>query len=153
MIRILALLLLAPLLGGCLHTSGGGSVAGGACKIFDAPKFEVRGATQHDQDWIDPTIESGVGGCKWARPARRPPQWDAAPAPKVVVAKPAKKPGLLKRIKARVWPKAAAPVAHLTETAPRPITAPPASMMLPAPAVPMAKPRTALDELLFPAKR
>lgn len=148
MIRILALLMLTPLLGGCLHT-GTGSVSGGECKIFDGPKYVVRGATQYDQDWIDPTIESGVGGCKWARPAPRPASFDAAPASKAVT-KPVKKRGLFRRVKDRVWPKASvAPVVQ----APQPqITAPPAAMVLPAPAVPLPKPRTALDDLLFPAK-
>jgi len=55
--RILAFSLLLAL-GGCMTTQGPGSVSKGECRIFHAPKYAVRGATQYDQDWIDPTIEA-----------------------------------------------------------------------------------------------
>lgn len=125
--RVLALLALAPLLGGCLHTLGG-SVAGTECKFLERPEYAVRGARPYDQDWIDSTVEGAVGACKWQRPAPRPAELDepkAAIAPKVVV-KPAKKPGVLGRIKA-AWPvKQAVPVVGIPAApeSPAPVAAP-----------------------------
>lgn len=134
--KLLWLTLLAPLMAGCV-TTGGGSVAGGECKVFEAPAYAIRGATQRDQDWIDPTIESGIGGCHWARPAPRPAEWDAVAKPKVAK----KRPTLVKRIKAKVWPDTAAPVVEVptVEQAPEP-----------APAAPIP-PRSVLDRLLHPS--
>jgi hypothetical protein len=140
-------LALAPLLGGCV-TDGTGSVAGGECKVFEAPQFAVRGATQHDQDWIDPTIESGIGGCKWKRPAPRPAEWDAPKVRNVRKvapdAKPAKKPPLwLKMLRS---PLVKSP---LVVSVPE---APPAIVPEPAPAIaapPLAPPPCRpIDELL-----
>ena len=48
-------------LAGC-QTTGIGSVKGGECKIFERPPYAVRGVRQYDQDWIDSTVEGGVGG-------------------------------------------------------------------------------------------
>lgn len=67
----------------------------GACDAFGAgPKYEIKGATRYDQDWIDDKVEAGIGGCEWERPAPRPQSLDVKvqldrPA-KVVVAPPAK---------------------------------------------------------------
>lgn len=60
--------------------SGPASIAGGECKIFEPPQYEVRGARAYDQDWIDSQIEGGVGGCHWRGPAPRPATLDGAPA-------------------------------------------------------------------------
>jgi hypothetical protein len=134
--RFLALPLLL-VLGGCV-TDGVGSVKGGECKVFDAPAYEIRGATQHDQDWIDPTIESGVGACKWKRPAARPAAWDAPGKPVQLNSTPAKKPRLLRK----VWPKAAvAPVVPVP-------TVPSAASLIPP--APVLATRSALEELLHP---
>lgn len=136
---LLALPLLFAL-AGCVTTDGPASVSG-TCKVFDAPKYAVRGATQYDQDWIDPTIESGVGACKWPRPAARPPEMDAPRAVPLPKPRPvAKKRNLLQRAKAKVWPTASvAPVVAVPEA--------PA----PAPLPPLPAPRSAIDELLNPA--
>lgn len=137
--RFLPLLLL-PCLGGCV-TTGGGSVTGGECKVFEAPKYAIRGATQYDQDWADSTIEGGVGACKWVRPAPRPAELDAPKAAPKPHKLPAKK-NWLWRLK---WPhKAVAPVVNVPEVpvAVTPIADPP-------PAPPPA-PRSVIDELLNP---
>lgn len=140
--RAAAPLMLAAMLGGCA-TTGGGSVTGGECKVFERPPYAVRGVTQYDQDVADNFVESGVGGCKWKRPAARPATLDAAPAPKTA-AKPAKKRTLIQRVKAKVWPtNVVAPVVLA------PVVAPPA----PAPALPKPAPRSAIDELLHPSDR
>lgn len=125
------------LLGGCVTTDGPGSVSG-TCSVFTPPTYAVRGATQYDQDWIDPTIEGGVGACHWPRPAARPAVMDA-PQPKRHVPLPKKRPGLVARVKAKVWPTAAvAPVVAVPEPEP-------------APVAPPAAPRSAIDELLNPS--
>lgn len=129
----LLLLLVAPLLGGCLQTVT--SVAGSECKIFTSPQYEVRGATQHDQDWIDPAIEGGVGGCHWKRPAPRPAEWDASPSPKSRAVTPVKKVSVFKRI----WPSAA--VTPVTQTPEAPVTPAPVAAAPRAPCRP-------IDELL-----
>ena len=141
--RFLFLVLLAPLLGGCFQT-GPGSVAGGECKIFERPTYVVLGKRSYDQNWIDSQIEGGVGGCHWRRPAARPAELDAVPGRKAVA--PVKKRGIIRRIKQRVWPKAAAPVLPTPEPPPPPVVAKPA----PVPPLPPPKPRSALDELLHP---
>lgn len=139
--RVAMLMLLGLLLAGCGH-SGPASIAGGECKIFEAPQYEVRGKRQYDQDWIDSTVEGGVGGCRWKRPAPRPASIDAAPAPRTAVAKPAKRRGIVARIRDRVmpmkeWPAAAPPIA------PEPVV-----VLPPAPAP--RPPRSAIERLLEP---
>lgn len=124
-------------LGGCVTTDGPASVAGGECKVFTGPRYAVRGSRPYDQDWIDSTVEGGVGACKWVRPAPRPAALDVPHAPRPAAA-PKKRPSLAKRIKAKVWPTAAvAPIAPVPEA--------PA-----APVAPPAAPRSAIDELLNP---
>lgn len=145
-VPILACLALA----GCV-TTGGGSVAGGECKVFEAPRYVIRGATQRDQDWIDPTIESGIGGCRWARPAPRPAEWDAVrSAPSRVAVKAAKKKkagGWLWKALPTLARKKAAPstpaVAPIAPAAPEPA---------PVPAAVAPAPRSAIDQLLHPLR-
>lgn len=128
------LILLPFALAGCV-TTGGGSERGGECKVFERPPYAVRGVTQYDQDIADNFVESGVGGCKWKRPAARPPEMDAAPAPHRVVTIKKKKPAWLQMLR---WPaKAIAPVVIVPEAPAPPVTPPPA-------------PRSAIDELLHP---
>lgn len=55
-------------LGGC-GTLRPGSVQAGECKVFLPPVTQVEGKAPVDQYWIDDTIESGVAGCGWKRPA------------------------------------------------------------------------------------
>jgi hypothetical protein len=134
-IRRAAALLLVAMLGGCV-TTGGGSVTGGECRVFERPPYAVRGVTQYDQDVADNFVESGVGGCKWTRPAARPAALDATPVAKHV-AKPVKRRSLVARVKAKVWPGAAvAPVEAVPD--------------MPAP-TPRAAPRSVIDELLYPS--
>lgn len=151
-VRQITALLLTTMLAGCVTTDGPGSVAGGECKVFDAPRYAIRGATQHDQDWIDPTIESGVGGCHWKRPAARPMEWDRQQVT-VAAVKPAKSQKVEKK---RGWfwkalptlaRKKSAPVATPIEVQ-QPPTLPPAAPEL-APTPPPA--RSALDILLRPS--
>ncbi|WP_448031559.1 hypothetical protein [Bradyrhizobium liaoningense] len=143
MMRVAMVMLLGLLLAGCGH-SGRASIAGGECRIFEAPQYEVRGKRAYDQDWIDSQVEGGVGGCHWKRPAPRPASIDAAPARRPAVAKPAKRRGIVARIRDRVmppkeWPAAAPPI----EPAPAPVVVPP-----PAPA---PRPlRSAIERLLEP---
>lgn len=133
MIGRAALLLAILALGGCV-TTGEGSVTGGECKVFQAPQYAVRGARSYDQDWIDSTVEGGVGGCKWKRPAARPASLDV---PKVAAPKPVKRRSLVARVKAKVWPSAGvAPVEAVPEA---PVVAPPSA------------PRSVIDELLHPS--
>lgn len=151
--RIGILVLLAVLLGGCDPATLRGSVAGGECKIFDAPKYVVLGKRPYDQDWIDSTVEGGVGGCGWQRPVPRVAAIDAQPGQKIA-AKPAKKIGLLRRIKNRVlpskpaWPDAATPPVTPLPEPPAPVLEAP-DPTPPAPPPP-PKPRSAIDELLDP---
>jgi hypothetical protein len=145
MARIALLLLLAPWLGACnLQTLG--SVAGGECKIFERPSYAVLGKRAYDQDWIDSQIEGGVGGCHWQRPAPRPPALDARPG----VAAPAKKPGLIRRLRDRVQPPAAWPASAPAAVVPLPQSEPPPPE---PPSAPPPPPRSALDELLHPSER
>lgn len=128
--RLALPLLLAVTLGGCMTTDGPGSVSRGECKVFHAPKYAVRGATQYDQDWTDSTIEGGVGACRWKRPAPRPAALNGAqPAP---VAK--KRVGWVKRVKAKLFPARTAPAPQSVPAAP-----------------PVAAPRNVVDELLHPS--
>jgi len=66
--RLLPIAACALMLAGC-GTSRPASVAGGECRVFVRPAFAVKGVTARDQDWIDDTIERGVAGCGWKRPA------------------------------------------------------------------------------------
>jgi hypothetical protein len=124
---------LTAALAGCAGTKRPASVAGGECRIFEAPPYEVRGQTSYDQDYIDGNVEAGVGGCGWKRPAARPPELDARPkaAGPAAHKKPKKKPGFLARVKARVTGKPVAPVPHIVAPPPAPIVVEPP----PAPAL------------------
>ncbi|MEY9466274.1 hypothetical protein ABH973_006687 [Bradyrhizobium ottawaense] len=139
--RVVLISLLGVLLAGCGH-SGPGSIAGGECRIFEAPQYEVRGKRAYDQDWIDSQVEGGVGGCHWKRPAPRPAALDAAPAGKAAPL-PAKRKSFVRRIRDRVLPpKVEAPAA----------TAPiaPAPVVMPAPEPAPRPPRSAIEKLLQP---
>lgn len=70
----------ATLLAGC-GTSRAVSVTEGEARALEGPKFEIRGATVHDQQWIDETTEAGIRGLGWERPGPRPPEWDKPLAP------------------------------------------------------------------------
>lgn len=142
--RILILLLLAPLLAGCMQTLGG-SVAG-SCAVFERPPYAVKGKTSYDQNVADNFVESGVAGCSWNRPAARPASLDAPVYRKAAVPAQAKKRGLLKRIKDRVVHPFSAPVAPVVLSPP--VAAEPPS--LPPMIEPPPKPRDAVDELLHP---
>ena len=143
---VAALALLLPLCG-CI-TPGTGSVVGGECKVFERPQYAVRGVRPYDQDWIDSTVEGGVGACHWARPAARPAELDASPlVVKAPVAAPLKKhmPKWLSMI--RAWPKRAMKPVAAVPAAPTPIEAVPVAEA--APALPPVA-RTAIDDLLDP---
>lgn len=137
MLKLIPVLLLAALLGGC-ETTSTVSIAGGECKVFERPAFAVRGLARYDQSWINRQVEGGVGACGWKRPAPRPAELDAEPARKVAPAP--KNRGVVARVKdaaKSIWPPVpAAPLAP-------PVTAAPA-------AEPPPKPRSAIDELLDP---
>lgn len=136
MFRISLTVIVAALLAGC-QTDGVGSIAGGEAKVFERPPYVVKGKRPYDQSWIDSQIEGGVAAFGWKRPAPRPASLDVVPS-SVRPAKAAKHPGLVKRIKARVWP-TDAPAVISTPVAPEWPTTPPA--------VPVA-PRDPVDELL-----
>lgn len=131
--------LLALPLAGCFEATRG-TIAGGECKVFERPPYVVLGKRQYDQDWIDSQVEGGVGGCGWKRPAARPAELDAKPAPKKAAPPVKKKIGVIRRVKDRIWPSAAAPVLPTPE--------PPAVVAPPAP-----KSRDPIDELLQPDMR
>jgi hypothetical protein len=141
---------------GCAHKDLGGSIDGGECKAFERPPYAVRGQKPYDQDWIDSTVESGVGACKWQRPSPRPPEIDAVPTAKPV--QPPAKRGLIARLKKRVWPRSVvAPIAAVPPLRPELPAPPPVAEMPPSdlppqtpPAPPPAKKSalTALEELL-----
>jgi hypothetical protein len=141
--RALAVALLAASLGGCITTNQG-SVTGGECKVFEAPKYAVRGARPYDQDWIDSTIEGGVGGCKWERPAPRPVELDAAPVPKARPAASKVKRGWIWRARAKAWPVKALPAIVVQVPVAEPV---PEAVPEPTPA---PTPRSPIDELLHP---
>ncbi|WP_158669496.1 hypothetical protein [Bradyrhizobium guangdongense] len=141
MIKIIAIILLAPLLAGCA-SRGPASIAGGECKIFEAPKYEVRGKAAYDQDWIDSTVEGGVGGCRWKRPQPRPAGLNENGLIDVTKPPTAKRKSLVRRIRDRVmpakeWPAVAPPIA-------------PAPAVMPPPAPPPRPPRSAIERLLEP---
>jgi hypothetical protein len=159
----LAALSLTVALAGCAGTSLPASVTGGECKVFPRPEYAVRGKTLYDQNWVDDTVESGVGACQWQRPAARPPALDgpealrprAAPA-----AVPLKKASLMSRTfghirkKPKVKPGVVDPVPSPT---PRPvnIVVPDVIVAEPEPEVappPPAPPRAPVDELLSPTQ-
>jgi hypothetical protein len=153
MIKIISIVLLASLLGGCA-SKGPASIAGGECRIFEAPKYEVRGKRDYDQDWIDSQVEGGIGGCHWKRPQPRPASLDAAPGARPVIAKPAKRRGLVQRIRDRVLPTRSPPAMEPTP-APAPVELPAAAPAPPIAAAPVAPPaprppRSAIDRLLAP---
>jgi hypothetical protein len=133
-------------------------VAGGECRVFEAPPYAVLGRDQYDQRWIDANVEAGVGGCGWQRPKPRPEILAKAPVRASGVSK--KRPTLHQRVKARVRK-----ILHRPEP-------PPVTLLAPAPP-PAAKewqdltssiapvapglvkppppvPRSDLDELLDP---
>ena len=152
----IGLLFCSVALTGCAGTRLPVSVSESECKIFERPPYQIKGATQYDQDWADGNTEAGVGGCAWQRPLPRPPELDAqATRSKVLTAaKPAtpkKKPGIFKRSVERVLHRrqeppvapVVGPVIELPEIivapAPPPVAAPP-------------PPQSALDALLFPRR-
>jgi hypothetical protein len=148
--RFLLLLLVAGALSACGTTKDLHSVAGGECRVFEAPKYVVLGKTDYDQDYIDGGIEAGVAGCQWQRPAARPASLDAGRA--TAISKPVvkKKRGFFRRIKDRVvkpkqvdsWPTSTSPL--LTA----PIPAVPAAATAAPIAPPAPPPRDPVDELL-----
>lgn len=145
MTRLAWLLLLLPLLGGCLQTTGG-SVAGTECKFLERPEYAVRGARQYDQDWVDSTVEGAIGACRWKRPAPRPPEMDAASTPKAM-ARPAKKRSLIHRVKDRIWPRTSvAPI--VVEPAPEIAVQQPLPTAEPSPPPQPPRPRTLIEDLL-----
>lgn len=133
-------------LAGCGGDNRPASALGGECKIFPRAETEIEGKTATDQRWIDNTIESGVGGCGWQRPAPRPPEIDATPiAPVVATIKPVKKLGVIARVKARLLPK------HTD--APQPLVAVPPVFMAPFPVpAPPQVPRDPVLEFLHQPK-
>lgn len=159
---LITVMLLAATLGGCDWQTLKSSV-GGSCAVFERPTYAVRGKTPYDQNVVDNFVESGVGGCNWARPAPRPPQLDAAkprqPSMVAPARKPARKPGILSRIKHRVqsvWPEpqvlpqVVAPEAPVSETL-TPVDAAVPAEPVQAPPIVMPPPRrSAIDELLNP---
>ena len=150
MIRALAIIPLALFLGGCPQHSAPTSIAGSECKVFEAPPFAIAGRTDYDQDWINSTVEGGVGACRWPRPKARPPEIDApraTVAPAIVQPAPKKRQGpvkrFVKRIKARVWPVEVEPFT------PTPVPRPTVSQVVEPPPPPPAV--SAIDRLLNPA--
>ena len=98
--RALAMLTLAMTTAACGHNAEV-SVTGGEARAIEPPEYEIKGATDFDQRWIDRTVEAGVAGLGWQRPKERPAAWDAKPAPRAVAAPPVpakKKRSLLKRM-------------------------------------------------------
>lgn len=133
MMRFVVIASLALLLAACA-SRGPASIAGGECRIFEAPQYEVRGQRAYDQDWIDSQVEGGVGGCHWKRPAPRPASIDAGAAAAPGAAKPARRRGIVARIRDRVLPAkpefpAAAPPIEPTPAPPRPAPRPPRSAL------------------------
>lgn len=137
---------------GCAGTNLPGSVVGGECRAFDkslAPKYAVRGKTRYDQDWIDPIVETGVAGCNWPRPVKRPPELDARRTAPVAQAKPQKRKGFIRRTLNRIREPAQAPAnveSPVTSSVPLVPTNPPIAIDL-APTRP-AKNVEPVDDLL-----
>jgi hypothetical protein len=159
--RISILLLVGMLAAGCAH-KGPASIAGGECKIFDRPEYEVRGQKQYDQDWIDSTIEGGGGGCGWPPPKPRPPELDAAPPARAAPSPMKRKPGLIRRIKSRseiTFTRRRAPIPALSVPTEQHVAPPPPAAVLPPVAEehrsvspPPAPPRCdRIEALLHPA--
>jgi hypothetical protein len=119
------------------------SIPGGESKVFEAPPYAVRGVTKYDQGWIDSQVEGGVAAFGWPRPAARPAAIEKHPAIRPAPA-PAKKRGIIKRIKDRVTGKTPAiePVPYLAPLAPAAVE------LRPAP----PPPRDRVDELLRPTE-
>lgn len=134
------ILLLLPIitLAGCA-TAPKVSVMNGECKTFERPPYAIRGLRQYDQDWIDSTIEGGVGACGWQRPAERPAELDA-PA-KVTHKTHAKR-------KLKPWVR----FLHFLHHSPKPVVAPEPVAADPVPEPPAPPPPPApkrpIDELL-----
>lgn len=137
--RILMIVAAALALSGCAST-GPASIKGGECRVFERPEYAVRGKKPYDQDWIDSQVEGGVGACGWKRPAARPASIEGTADVQTAPA-PAKKRGIIKRIKDRMTGKSPA-------IAPVPYLPPPPVAVQPAPAPP--PPRDRVDELLRP---
>jgi hypothetical protein len=155
--RASVLLLVGLLMAGCAH-KGPASIAGGECKIFERPEYEVRGQKQYDQDWIDSQVEGGGGGCNWAPPKPRPPELDAAPPTRAAPAPVKKRPGLIRRIKTRAeatFTRKRAAVPALSVPTEQFVLPAPAAAPAPEPAPPPAPPppaprRSLVDQLLHP---
>ena len=108
----------------------------------------VLGKTRYDQGIVDRFVESGVGGCGWQRPAKRPASLDVVPGQKVAAVAAPKKHGLFKRLRDRLTTKKE-PVPFLQpEAPPAPVAVVP---LAPAPAPP-PPPRDPVDELLHPRR-
>lgn len=91
----LLVMVLGGLASGCAHQSAPGFVSNGECKFLERPEYAVKGKAQPDQDWIDSTIEGGVGACGWQRPAPRPESAVVKGKKVAPKAAKAKKPGWL----------------------------------------------------------
>ena len=140
MLRLLSIVLAAPLLSGCMQHFQ--SSIAGTCKVFERPPYAVRGATPYDQNVADNFVEGGVAACNWKRPAPRPASLDAPVKGGAVAVVPVKRKGFIKRIRDRVLPARAEPPAAVS--APAPVVA------APEPAAPPPAPRRPIDELLRP---
>lgn len=148
MIRSITIAAIALLLAGCGHR-GPASIAGGECRIFEAPPYEVRGRRAYDQDWIDSQVEGGVGGCHWKRPAPRPAAIEATAPASSAASRPGKRRGIVARIRDRVLPAKVAPPAAvpvLEAAPPAPAIERPPEVAPPAP----RPPRSAIERLLAP---
>ncbi|MGX9389745.1 hypothetical protein ACWX0K_11035 [Nitrobacteraceae bacterium UC4446_H13] len=92
LIRLVCVFVIAATLAAC-GTQPKGSVAGGEAHALRAPPYQVKGATDYDQQWIDETTEAGVAALGWPRPKPRPAEFDrpkVAPQP-AAAPPPAKK--------------------------------------------------------------
>jgi hypothetical protein len=147
-------------LAGCAGTSLPASVTGGECRVFPRPEYAVRGKTKYDQNWVDDTVESGVGGCKWQRPAARPPALDAAPSVgrPAVAAVPQKRASLMQRTFGHLRRKVPVPRTRPGRVDPVPSETPRPASIEPEPepevvaAPPPPPPRAPVDELLSPTQ-
>lgn len=153
MIRLVALVVVALLLAGCA-TDGIKSSVAGSCAVFERPTYAVLGKTQYDQDVADKFIESGVAGCNWDRPAARPPELDRMPSPRLVVTQPARRPGIVARVKRKVAGVAAKVTGRAPAPAPAAFPDQPVAPVAATPAapepVPAAPPLSRIEKLLRP---
>jgi hypothetical protein len=106
----------------------------------------VMGVSQRDQDWIDDTVEAGVGACHWPRPQ---PRMSASPAakPQPVIAKrhwwqrrsrkAAAPPKVAPKVEPASAPSPAPVLPPAVEAATPPVTSTPES--IPAAAAPQEK--------------